>query len=284
METKVWTVLELIQWTTGFLKQKGIESGRREAEDLLGHVLELDRLKLYLAFEDKPSPAELARFRELVARRGKREPLQHLLGWQPFMGLKINCDARALIPRPETEVLAGLASDSIRELGAPARFADLGTGSGCIALAIASKTEASGIGTDRSEAALALAAENAEALGLQGRLAWQRREFAAGLDGSFDLIVSNPPYIAPADRASLQPEVRDFDPEGALYAPDGGMADLKAILKAAPAALKGGAWLMLECGKGQPEALKAGLSEGWAEVKTAKDQYEVERFLLLRKA
>ena len=281
---KTWTVLELVQWTTGFLKQKGIENGRREAEDLLGQVLELDRLKLYLAFEDQPGPLALARFRELVARRAKREPLQYLLGWQPFLGMKIKCAAGVLIPRPETERLAQLALERLAPLGEAARFADIGTGTGCIALALAQGSAASGMATDLSEAALSLAAENARALGLAERIEFLLGNLCGPLEGAFDLIVSNPPYIAESDKASLQPEVRDFEPGEALFSGPDGLRELKQLLNDAPRHLKPGGWLMLECGKGQPELLKSGLNAGFSEARIEADPYGVERFLILKKS
>jgi release factor glutamine methyltransferase len=284
-QAKAWTVLALIQWTTAFLKQKGIDNSRREAEDLLGHVLELDRLKLYLAFEVCPSPAELASFRALVARRGKREPLQYLLGWQPFLDLKLRCDARALIPRPETEKLATLAIQALAPLGSEARFGDIGTGSGCIALAILKTTQAQGTATDISEAALALALENAQALGLEGRLRLAQGSFGAPLEAGLDLIVSNPPYIPLGEGPQLQVEVRDHEPKEALFAGAEGTEALKAILEGAAPKLKVGGWLMLECGMGQPAALSAwlGSHSQWSELKIEKDQFGIERFLILRK-
>jgi release factor glutamine methyltransferase len=281
---KLWTVLDLIQWTTGFLKQKGIENGRREAEDLLGHVLELDRLKLYLAFENHPSPTELKIFRDLVARRGKREPLQYLLGWQPFLGMKIKCDPRALIPRPETEALAQVAIQELKNSASNARFADIGTGTACIALALLKNSEAQGVASDLSPEALELARENAEAQELQNRLQFVLGNGTEALQGEFDLIVSNPPYIAMAERDSLQAEVRDYEPAQALFADEDGLKLLRELIQGAPKHLKAGAWLMLECGKGHPQLLQTTLSKDWAETRIEKDPYGIDRFLLARKA
>jgi release factor glutamine methyltransferase len=281
---KVWTVLELIQWTTGYLRQKGIENSRREAEDLLGSVLDLDRLKLYLAFEDKPSAAELSKFRALVARRAKREPLQYLLGWQPFLDLKISCDARALIPRPETERLAEMALEKLKPLGEGGRFADIGTGSGCIALALLSHSASSGVASDVSPQALDLARENAAALGLQGRLQFALGKFFEPLEGSFDLIVSNPPYIPSGDGPSLQHEVRDYEPQQALFSGSDGLQALKQLIPGALPRLKPGGWLMLECGKGQAEGLLGAFGGGWAESRVEKDPFGIERFLVARSA
>ena len=284
--TKAWTVLELIQWTAGFLGQKGIEKPKREAEDLLGHVLELDRLKLYLAFEALPSPAELSKFRDLVARRAKREPLQYLTGWQPFMGLKIKADARALIPRPETERLAELALERLKPCGQAGFFADIGCGSGCISLALLNGSECQGIATDSSAEALALASENAIDLGLAGRVKFSQGWGIDALKGAppLDLIVSNPPYIPEGERASLQPEVRDYEPAQALFAGPDGLAVSRGICAQAAAHLKPGAWLALELAAGQPQALMALMNKAeWADLKTEKDQYGVERFLLAQR-
>lgn len=288
-EARTWTVLELIQWTTGFLKQKGIENPRREAEDLLGHVLELDRLKIYLAFETSPSPAEIAGFRNLVARRAKREPLQYLLGWQPFMGLKIKTDARALIPRPETERLVELALERMKPDG---YFADIGTGSGCIALALLKGSSATGIATDTSAAALALAAQNAAALDLSSRLEWLQGDALQPLKGrdglKLDLLISNPPYVREDERSGMMPEVRDYEPAVALFAGPDGLSVLRDIAAQAPDFLRSGAWMVLECAKDQPMSLIAsvpGLSgSNWSQVQAQKDQYGVERFLLARRS
>jgi release factor glutamine methyltransferase len=284
-DQKTWTVLELIQWTKGFLQQKGIENSRREAEDLLGQVLELDRLKLYLAFETTPSPVEVAAFRGLVARRAKREPLQYLLGWQPFMGLKIKTDARALIPRPETERLVELALECLKPDG---HFADIGTGSGCIALALLKGSAATGIATDISVEALELAAENARALELASRLELLHGQGLAPLQSGaakLDLLVSNPPYIPEADREGLMPEVRDYEPATALFGGAEGMDLLRSIGSQAHAFLKSGAWMLLECGQGQPARLREELSPlFWNNLRAEKDQFGVERFLLAQRS
>jgi release factor glutamine methyltransferase len=286
-EERTWTVLQLIQWTTGFLKNKGIENSRREAEDLLGQVLELDRLKLYLAFETLPSPAELAKFRDLVARRAKREPLQYLIGWQPFLGLRIKSDSRALIPRPETERLAELALERFKPLGEAGRFADIGTGTGCLALALLKGSEGRGLATDVSQAALDLAVENAAALGLQERLEFKLGsclEPLSSLKGPLDLLLSNPPYIPETERNSLQPEVKDYEPASALFSGPDGMAVLSGLCARAGEYLKNGAWFMLECGQGQPGKVMALLEGGpWRSSFVEKDPYGIERFVLAQK-
>ncbi len=285
---RIWTVLELIQWTGNFLAQKGVENARREAEELLGHVLELDRLKLYLAFETVPSPVELAAFRALVARRAKREPLQYLLGYERFCGLRLKVDARALIPRPETERLAEMAIERFKPSGASGHFADIGTGSGCIALALLHSGEGTGYATDISEQALALASENAALLGFEKRLTFLK---GAGIlplktEGlrDLDLLISNPPYIAPEERATLQPEVRDFEPGSALFADQGGIVVLQELALSAQEFLKPGGWLMLEGGPGHAETLLPLLDKGiWDEAAALKDPFGVPRYLVARR-
>ncbi len=283
MSERTWTVLELIQWTTGHFKAKGIESARREAEDLLAHVLDLDRLKLYLQFETLPTPSELKLFRELVARRARREPPQYLLGSVNFRGLKLKVDARALIPRPETEHLAARLEELAGEAVKGWRFADIGTGSGCLALALLAAGAPSGIATDLSDDALALARENAEALSVAQRLEFRKGSGLEALEGAgaLDLIVSNPPYIPEGERQGLQPEVRDWEPAGALFAGGDGLEVLKPLLAGAAARLKKGGLLALECGKGQPEGL-AGQAGNYAEVWTEKDPMGVTRYVFAR--
>lgn len=278
---EAWSVLRLLKWTSEYFKEHGVESPRREAEDLLGHVLDLDRLKLYLAYESQPSPSELKIFRDLVARRAKGEPLQYLLGWQPFLNLKIKVDRRALIPRPETEHLAGMAIEKLRTLEAPF-LADLGTGTGCLALGILKALPlARAWASEKSSEALSLASENAQSLGLAERLQLQAGDFFDSMPSALDLVVSNPPYIAVGE--SLPREVAAFEPEAALYSGPEGLDALRRILARAPDFMKPGAWLLLECGLGQPERLLQEAGAAWTEPKIEKDQYDMPRFFVARK-
>jgi release factor glutamine methyltransferase len=274
------TVLELLQLAAGYLTKKGVASARREADALLGHVLEKDRLHLYLAFEEMPSAKEVDLFRELMKRRGEREPLQYLLGEGRFLGLRLKLDKRALIPRPETEALA----QRLRALVAEgASGADVGTGSGCLALSLA----AHGLlmqATDLSADALALAQENAVLNGLEGKLRFAQGSLLEPVEGMLDLLVSNPPYIV--EGTALQPEVGGFEPALALYGGADGLSALKPLLLGAPSKLKAGAWLALECGEGQPALLAemAGASGAWSEVLIEADPFGIPRFLLARRA
>ncbi|HEY1849078.1 MAG TPA: HemK/PrmC family methyltransferase, partial [Opitutaceae bacterium] len=206
------TVLEVVRKTSEFFAGKGIESPRLNAELLVGHALGLPRMRLYLEFERPLSDAEVAAIRELARRRGRREPLQHILGFTEFHGLRLATDRRALIPRPETELLVETVIARWPE--APGRVLDLGTGSGAIALALAAAFPAAGVvAVDSSAQALALAAENAAANGLAGRVSFLLSDWCAQLPGepAFDLVVSNPPYLSADEVAEAQPEVRDHE-------------------------------------------------------------------------
>jgi release factor glutamine methyltransferase len=279
------SVLELLSLAAGYLERKGVPSARREADALLGHVLCCDRLHLYLRFEERPLPGEVDAFRALLLRRGEREPLQHLLGKARFLDLDLKLDRRALIPRPETEGLAMRLRELLPLEGALA--ADVGTGSGCLALALAA-AGARVVATDIAPEALELAAENAEALGLQDRIELRLGDglAALGQGARFQLIVSNPPYIATGEAAALQPEVGRWEPALALYSGSDGMGMLRLLLQGAPEHLEPGAWLALECGLGQPASLaEAALASGrWSSVSVEKDVMDVERFLICQRA
>lgn len=279
------TVLELLTLAADYLAKKSVPSARREADALLGHVLGCDRLHLYLRFEELPGPSEVDRFRELMRRRGDREPLQYLMGSVRFGGLALACDRRALIPRPETEDLARLALGLLKA-PSTASCADVGTGTGCLALFLA-RQGATVLATDAEPGPLALAAENAAALGLQGRLRFAQGHLLGPLEGAgpFDLLVSNPPYIAEGERAGLQPEVGRWEPPAALFAGPRGLDCLEPLLEGAPAVLAPGGWLALECGLGQPQGLlqRALDSGAWASAATARDSFEVERFLVCQR-
>jgi len=277
------TVLELLTLAAGYLGKKGVPSARREADALLGHVLGCDRLHLYLRFEEQPLAAEVDAFRALMLRRGEREPLQYLTGRCRFLDFQVACDKRALVPRPETEGLAKLA---LRLLGQPQgrRVADIGTGTGCLALALA-KAGAQATAVDLSREALALAGENAASLGLG--LALLQGDLCAPLRGlePFDLIVSNPPYIALGELDGLQPEVGRWEPALALFSGPEGLDAARALLAQAQAHLAPGAWLAMELGQGQPARLAPeARALGWAEARVEKDGFDVERFLACRRA
>lgn len=271
------TVLEAIQKSADFLAKRGVESARLNAELLLAHQLKLPRMRLYLNFERALTPAETDGLRELVKRRGLREPLQHITGSTNFCGCEISVNRDVLVPRPETEMLAELGWQFLLTLNPqPSNCLDLCTGSGCIAIAIAAKSSAAKIvATDISTVVLVLAKQNAEANKVAERIEFLGGDgFAAIPPASrFDLIVSNPPYIASAEIATLDPEVRDFDPRLAL---DGGMDGLdfyRRIAVEAKPFLKPTGKIMLEFGDGQADAIKMIFeSEKWI-VEAIKEDY-----------
>lgn len=276
------TLLEIIQRTTDFFARRGIESPRLNAELLLGHALGLPRMQLYLQFERPLGEPELAKLRPLVKRRGDREPLQYIVGETDFAGLKLKVDRRALIPRPETEMLVTLLAE---RLGVGARrVLDLGTGSGAIALALARAwPEAMVVAVDRSTEALALAQENAIATELAGRVQLRVSDWfsAVAPDERFDLIVSNPPYLAPSDVTAAQPEVQAHEPHAALTPGADALAALRVILRESRPRLAAGGTLACETGVGQHAELRALAAEsGYVRTESLPDLTKRERFFL----
>ena len=278
------TVLDILQKTTDFFSGKGVESARLNAELIVGHALGLKRMQLYLQFERLLTEPELERIRPLVRRRGQREPLAYVLGTAEFCGLTLKADRRALVPRPETERLVELLQE--RCTPAPARVLDLGTGSGCIALALAAAWPgAEVVAVDASDDALALARENGEATGLAARVQWLKSDWfsAVPADGRFDLIVSNPPYLTAEETAAAEPEVRAYEPAAALTAAESGMADLRKIIAEAPRFLAPGGWLAMETGIAQHAELLADLAKaGLRDGESVKDLAERDRFVFAR--
>jgi release factor glutamine methyltransferase len=314
----MWTSLDLINWTKTYFEKKGIESARLEAELLLAAVLGGPRIRLYVDFEKAVPADKLALYREHVKRRGEdREPLQYILGQAQFLDLKLKVTRQVLIPRPETEVLATWAAERLAgslpscstafqavdtgkmpvlhegeiQRGSPAQQAlDLCTGSGCLALYLAAKQPAATVhATDSSAEALAIAAENARALQLESRVAFHQGDLFTALPGelknSFDLLVTNPPYIDRATRDSLQPEVREHEPAQALFADDGGLSIIKRILAGAAEWLKPGAWVGLEFGLDQATAVKdlAEKAGAFEAIEILPDHRKVPRFLTAKK-
>jgi release factor glutamine methyltransferase len=275
-------LLEIIQKTTEFLAGKGVEPPRLNAEHLVGHALGLGRMQLYLQFERRLTDAELEQIRALVRRRGQREPLQHIVGTTEFFGLKLKTDRRALIPRPETEHLVELVTQVMA--APPATVLDLGTGTGAIALALAQHWPAARVtAVDRSDDALALAAENAAALKLADRVGLLQSDWCAALPvgARFDLIVANPPYLTADELAAAEPEVRTFDPPDALTAGENGLADLRRILAETPARLGPGGLLALETGIAHHTTLlKLAAEAGFLRTEARQDLTGRDRHLL----
>ena len=273
------SLLEILNKTRDFFTQKGLENPRLEAELLIAGTLGMKRLELYLKFERPMTEAELATLRDRVKRRSAREPLQYVLGEAQFRELTLKCDRRALIPRPETEELVELV---LKKLPAdrPLRLVDLGTGTGAIALSFAKEREnIAVVAADFSADALELARENAEKCGLTGRVSFVRSDWMQAVEGPFDAIVSNPPYLTDAEVAVAEPEVKNHEPHTALIAPAEGLADLEKILRQAFSKLAPGGFLALETGITHHAQLARLAKElGYAATESRKDSSDFDRF------
>jgi release factor glutamine methyltransferase len=267
------TVGEVLRRSTDHLAAKGCETPRLDAELLLAHALGLARIDLYMVLERRLRAAELDTARALLTRRAGREPVQHILGEWGFRRLTLRVDGRALIPRPETELVVERCLALLTRQVRP-HVLDVGTGAGAIALALADEHPGARVtGIDISPDALALARENVELTGLEVELT--EHDLFAGLPaGPWDLVVSNPPYIASANSDGLSPEVRDWDPHIALFAEDA----VAAVARGAVPALRDGAALVLEVGDGQAADVAGLLTElGFRDVRVTPDLAGRER-------
>jgi release factor glutamine methyltransferase len=279
----VSTIRELLGPAREYLEGKGVPSPKLDAEYLLAHVLGVPRLELYLDHDRALEPAQVDSLRELVRRRGRREPLAYVLGSWSFYGLELHCDARALVPRPETEILVERCLALLEGSAAPA-IVDVGTGTGAIALALAARLpEASVTAIDLSPDALALAAENAALNGLADRVELLQGDLLAPVAGRrFDLIASNPPYIAEGE--TVDPEVSGHEPALAVFADDAGRAILERLAADAQAALRPGGHLVVELAEGQAPWLAERLAGGgYDEIEATRDLRGVERVVEARK-
>ncbi len=326
------TVLEAIQRSAAFLAKRGVESPRLQTELLLAHHVKMPRMNLYLNFERVLTTAETDALRESIVRRGRREPLQHIIGSTSFCGCEIAVNCHALVPRPETELLAEEGwkflvnhcpprgpsdprltltlsppirmgaerkqqtdandhTDALRDAaGAKSqdgilRALDFGTGTGCIAIALAAKCpDAKVIATDISPDALALAKENATRNNVVERIEFVQADGLAAVSGNqFNLIISNPPYVPTAEIESLQPEVRDFDPRAAL---DGGVDGLdfyRMLAARGKSRLKPSGKIMLEFGDGQAEAIRRLFENEMWIVEAVKEDYSQRARILVAK-
>jgi release factor glutamine methyltransferase len=278
------TFSEAVDHVAERLSAAGIETARGDAWLLAAAATGRPRASLMAGGPDAPSAAELARLDELARRRSAREPMAYILGEKEFWSLPFRVSPAALIPRPETETVVEAALAQIRDRGAPLRILDLGTGSGCLLLALLSELpRALGLGVDRSPEALRLAMTNAGRLKLAPRARFERRSWATGLEGVFDLIVSNPPYVGAADAARLAPEIRDFEPQLALVAGPDGLDAYRALVPDCARLLAPGGALALEIGQGQGDAVAALLARhGFAVVERRPDLAGIERCLVAR--
>lgn len=291
MNDKIWTIGRILKWTEQYFKDKGIESPRLDAEVLLAHVLEKQRIYLYVHFDEPLQPAELAAYREMVKQRVLRVPVAQILGEKEFMGLTFKVTADTLVPRPDTEILVQAAVERLKAMKGeakapedealadgeeassaadrdeaaadvsqePLRIADIGTGSGAICLSVLRYLAGTVADTvDISPAARAVAEENAASLGLQDRVTFHTGDLLQPLVGmTFAAILSNPPYIPEADIATLAPEVRLKEPHTALSGGRDGLDFYRRLAKEAPAMLVPGGFMAFEVGIHQAEPVAA---------------------------
>ncbi len=250
MSDTEWTVGRLLNWTKGWLGERGSESPRIDAEVLLAHVRECPRIMLYTAFEEIVPEPQRARFRDLVRRRGAGEPVAYLVGSREFFSLPLQVSPAVLVPRPETEGLVVRVLDLCRDAERP-RIIDVGTGSGAVAIALAKHLPRGKlVATDRSAAALEIARANARRLGLDGRIGFHEGDLLgdAAVAGPWDVIVSNPPYVREDEFAGLPRDVRDHEPREALVAGPRGVEVIERLAAEAADRLVAGGWLVLEAG------------------------------------
>jgi release factor glutamine methyltransferase len=275
------TVLEAIQKSAEFLAKRGVDSPRLQAELLLAHRLKMPRMKLYLNFDRALSAEDTDTYREWIKRRSQREPLQHIIGTTSFCGYEIIVNRHALVPRPETEILAESGWTFLSTLNSASAL-DVGTGTGCIAIALAAKCPNAKISaTDISPGALALAKENAVKNNVQIEFLGGDGFATLPPEARFDLIISNPPYIPTAEIETLQPEVRDFDPREALNGGADGLDFYRRFAAEAKNFLKPDGKIMLEFGDGQAPAIrKIFENEKWI-VEAVKDDYSQRARILI---
>ncbi|WP_321530277.1 peptide chain release factor N(5)-glutamine methyltransferase [uncultured Desulfuromonas sp.] len=266
--TERWTVLSVLRWTAEYLKEKGIDSPRLDAELLIGDALNKDRVGLYLCYDQPLQPEELTKIRQLVARRAKREPLQYIVGHTEFWSLPFKVAPGVLIPRGDTEILVEEALRLLEDTTISQQpVLDVGTGSGAIAVAMAhSCPELQVEAVDLQPEALVQAQANAERNGVADRVCFRQQDMAALSGGPYRLVVSNPPYIREDEMDGLMPEVRDHEPAVALQAGSDGLDCYRLLCEQALNLLTPGGWLLVEVGAGQADDVAAlmvrhGLSE-----------------------
>lgn len=293
---ETWTTRRLLEWTTNFFTEKGADSPRLEAEILLAFALRTTRVNLYVNYDSVPNDDERALFRSLVKRRGAGEPVAHLVGKKEFYSLDFETNRDVLIPRPETEQLVLEAVELVKKTDKAAREAgtfdakrvwrlcDVGTGSGCVAIALAKNLPNARLtALDISPAALTVARRNAEKNGIAERVEFVESDLFSALEPErrFDIIVSNPPYVSASEYAELEPTVRDFEPKLALLGGETGVEIVARIVATAPDYLKSGGKIFVEMSPTTAsETARLFEADGrWADVAVLQDFAKLDRFV-----
>ncbi len=273
-----WTIGRLLSWTSDYLKRKGAESPRLDAEVMLAFVLERQRVELYTHFNDEVGEPARKGFRELVVKRAAGSPVAYLVGRKEFYSLAFEVSADVLIPRPESEFVVTEYLAITSQLESP-RCVDVGTGSGCLAIASAHRQPgAHFVAIDICERALAVARRNAARLGVADRIDFRQgdRLLPVAGQGPFDAIISNPPYIAREQVGELEAGVKDYEPRLALDGGPGGLAMVAALIEEAPDLLKLGGHLVLEIGSAQEEPVRA-LIQSQPRLRLAQAVYDLAK-------
>ena len=285
MATKIWHVLELLEWTTGYFEKHNIPNPRLDAEVLLGHLLEKSRLQLYLHFDMPVFQDDLTVFREFIKKRIARTPISYLTNHKEFMSLNFYVDERVLIPRPETEFIVETILKKKEDT--PQRLLEIGTGSGVIATALAvNKSEWEIIATDISNDALAVAEKNRNAHDCTDRITLLHGDLFEPIktlhSSQFNWIVSNPPYVMSGERDTLSPDIRDYEPHIALFAGEDGLSIIRRLITEAPNYLHPEGKLIFEIGDKQAEQVKELLEEqpAYQNYQFIKDYAGIERVVL----
>lgn len=286
-----WTVLRLLQWTTDFFRQRGSESPRLDAEVLLAHVRGSSRVELYTAFADVPGEEQRVAFRELVRRRGEGVPVAQLVGYREFYSLRIRVTEATLIPRPETEHLVVEVLDCAAALnvqGHSLRIADIGTGSGAIAVALAKHLpDAEITAVDRSAAALAVAVWNAKQHDVDDRIQFLESDLLAAVDqpSQFDLICSNPPYVSDAEFEQIAATVSKYEPREALVSGPTGTEVIERILRETRSRLRPQGRLIVELSPMIADACASLVTQsgGYDDLRFIKDLSGHRRILSVRR-
>ena len=273
------TIVSILNKTTDFLQKHGVPNAKLDSQLLLSHGLGLKRMDLFLNFDRPLKEEELSVLRKIVARRAKREPLQHIIGSVSFRGHQIKCDKRALIPRQETELMLDMLKGIIDNV------LDVGTGSGAIAIAAALELNANVVACDVSEEALALAKENVDLHKLGEKISLVKSDLLSNVPNNleFDALLANLPYIPLGDKNSLQPEVLGGDPHLALFGGADGLELIRRLLNTCANYLKPGAPIILEIASGQEKILQNESFDGVEWVENQKDYAGQIRFSIFRK-
>ena len=278
---EVWTIGKILNWTKQYFEEKGVDTPRLDAEVLLSHILKCDRIHLYVNFDRPLVEEELASFRQMVKARVQRIPVAYILGEKEFMGHTFRVTPDVLIPRPDTEILVEEAIRLLSEKDSP-RIVDIGTGSGAILLSVLKGTESStGVAVDLSPNALAVAKSNGDRLGLAERADFRLGDLYAPVDGLFDAILSNPPYIPVRDMADLAPEVKQ-EPEMALVGGEDGLDFYRRLIDDAPHYLKEDGIVLFEVGIYQAQDVaELGKARGFCTQRILPDYAGIDRVVVL---